>query len=197
MASSSSVRLANMFPISFSTSTGCSALLRELVFGVLLVLGVGDGCGGSPGLGFGDENSAWRPAVPALVRIVPAFSLAKGRESDSVLELDLKLASDPFRCCNASVLINSCSSAPQLCDEFSFPGGVPGAGGGGKGKSPPLSNDILKLSELGYAGNGNGLDVWTWWISTVVVSSDPHSLSLLLGGFGGIFFPIIGLPYCA
>lgn len=49
-------------------------------------------------------------ARPALCFIVPAFSLANGNESDSVLELDLKLASDPLRCCRARDEISSCSS---------------------------------------------------------------------------------------
>jgi hypothetical protein len=46
----------------------------------------------------------------ALCFMVPAFSLANGNESDSVLELDLKLASDPLRCCKARDAISSCSS---------------------------------------------------------------------------------------
>lgn len=71
-----------MFPISFSTSTG-SAL-----WGLCCLFGVGDGCGGKPVLGFAGEYSTGRP--PARVLIVPAFSLANGSESDSVLELDYK-----------------------------------------------------------------------------------------------------------
>lgn len=53
---------------------------------------MGDGCGGRPARGgLGDENSACLPApAAARVLIVPAFSLANGSESDSVLELDWK-----------------------------------------------------------------------------------------------------------
>lgn len=44
---------------------------------------------------------------------------------------------------------------------------------------------------------GNLLEVWTWCISTVVVCYwlSPES-SWRLGGLGGIFLPINGLPYC-
>lgn len=87
MASSSSVRLASMFPMSFKTSAGSARGLRgdgcELT-GRLLV--DADGDGGIPGRAFITGYSAGR--IPARVLIVPAFSFANGRESDSVLELD-------------------------------------------------------------------------------------------------------------
>lgn len=80
-----------------------------------------------------------------------------------LLLFTLKLASDPFLCCSAKALINSCSSELHDLEGIILagagPGGVSGAGGGGKGNSACASSDILKLSELGYAGNGNGLDV--------------------------------------
>lgn len=90
MASSSSVRLASIFPMSLRTSAGSVLWLRAL--DCWRVAGVGDGCGGRPARdGLGDENSACLPVpVAARVLIVPAFSLAKGSESDSVLELDWK-----------------------------------------------------------------------------------------------------------
>lgn len=101
MASNSSVRFASMFPISLRTSAGSALCWRvdpDAIFAVCWRAGVGDGWGGKPALlvagprgGFGEENSVWRvPAPPARVLIVPAFSLAKGSESDSVLELDWK-----------------------------------------------------------------------------------------------------------
>lgn len=88
MASNSSVKFANMLPISFRTSAGSVRGLRgwggcELT-GLLLV--DADGDGGIPGLVFTTGYSAGR--IPVRVLIVPAFSLANGRESDSVLELD-------------------------------------------------------------------------------------------------------------
>lgn len=100
MASNSSVRLANMFPISFNTSAGSALCWRADGAPPMLAdcwrAGVGDGWGGRPAVlavpprgGFGEENSVWRAAAPpARVLIVPAFSLANGNESDSVLELD-------------------------------------------------------------------------------------------------------------
>lgn len=89
MASSSSVKLASMLPMSFSTSAGsarcerCCCCCCDWLF---VLTGVGDGCGGMPGRDFIGGYSAGRP--PVRVLIVPAFSLAKGKESDSVLELD-------------------------------------------------------------------------------------------------------------
>lgn len=84
MASSSSVRLASMFPISFRTSADSARGLFRAT--ACCLLGVGDGCGGRDVLGFTGEYSTGLPL--ARVLMVPAFSLAKGSESDSVLELD-------------------------------------------------------------------------------------------------------------
>lgn len=93
MASSSSVRLASMLPMSLSTSAGSCLWAATVPTGATRAWGCagpGEGWGGSPARPFGDGLPvlAAATAAAALVLMVPAFSLANGRESDSVLELD-------------------------------------------------------------------------------------------------------------
>lgn len=87
-----------MFPMSLRTSAGsvraflCCVIGADTEAGLVFVIAVvGDGEAGNPGRLFIVGYSAGR--IPARVFIVPAFSFAKGRESDSVLELDCKIIS--------------------------------------------------------------------------------------------------------
>lgn len=76
IASSSSVRFASIFPISFNTSAGSLPPVWWLIPWPDMLLPV--------------LPLAYSCARAALCFIVPAFSFANGSESDSVLELDWK-----------------------------------------------------------------------------------------------------------
>lgn len=76
IASSSSVRFASIFPISFKTSAGSLPPVWWLIPWFCKLLPV--------------LPLVYSCARTALCFIVPAFSFANGNESDSVLELDWK-----------------------------------------------------------------------------------------------------------
>lgn len=61
-------------------------------------------------------------------------------------------------------MISSCSSAPHDWEELSLhweaPGGVPGAGGGGRGKSPSNKKWSCLLYEVSIIGINDQIACW-------------------------------------
>nr|CAD7576779.1 unnamed protein product [Timema californicum] len=153
-----------------------------------------------------------------LCLMVPAFSLANGSESDSVLELDYE-----YNRQTARLAISSCSTAdadwrsPALADptphdlvkiggregderpsNFSLRGGEEGAGGGGRGRSSPESSASLD-------GRGEGAEEWRSTVTVLMfrpseavgigplqsmtMSASPRD-DCLFGGDGGRFFGV-------